>query len=71
MTIISHWEYQDFVFRAWEPEDTWSCVTYRGNNWADDARQYFWETARERIAADLQGWYDQRWEALEAKKPKS
>jgi hypothetical protein len=67
METISHryWEYKDFIYDSWQPDETWSCVSYRDNYWLAEARQFFWETSRDRIMAELQKWLDQGWELLE------
>lgn len=64
-TSRRYWEYKDFIYVAWEPQETWSCVTYKDNFWIAEARQFFWETARERIKAELQKWLDDGWEPIE------
>ncbi|SRR5258706_1005502 len=60
-----YWEYRDFTYNTWQPQNAYSCTSYKPNQWVIEARQFFWENSREQISAVLQTWFDQGWEALD------
>src|SRR5437762_12672475 len=59
------WERRDFVFRDWQPEESWCSLDTPDRHSARQIQQLFWEQAQGRIRAELDEWTRDGWELLE------
>ncbi len=57
------WEYRDFVYKGWQPGETWARLGSGGYT-EPGARLYFWQNRQQAILAELQKWLDQGWEPV-------
>ena len=59
------WEYTNFSFQQWQPQEIWSGLTDLDRYTAPLARQFFWQGSQDRIKAELEKWESEGWEPVD------
>ena len=59
------WEYTNFTYQEWQPNDIWSSLTDLDRYTAPLARQFFWQESQDSILAELEKWESQGWEPVD------
>ncbi|MBX3084308.1 MAG: hypothetical protein KF716_21915 [Anaerolineae bacterium] len=67
---MSAWEYRQYTFEAWDSQLCWAYQATQDRRFdryvAPVAQNYFWQTAEQRIRAQLDAWAHEGWEPTEA-----
>ena len=61
---VTEWEYKDFIYKGWQPGDTWVSISGSNSYTIPGARLYFWQGSQQTILSELQKWLDQGWEPV-------
>ena len=65
------WEYTNFTYQQWQPQDIWSSLTDLDRYTAPLARQFFWQESQDSIMAELEKWESEGWEPVEVIGPEA
>ncbi len=59
------WEYREFIYQEWQPDQVW--ITLGGNNprTAAYARSFLWNTVKDNITDELRRWCGEGWELVD------
>ncbi len=61
----SDWEYREFIYQEWQPDQVW--ITLGGNNprTAAYARSLLWERVQDSVTYELRRWLGEGWEPVD------
>ncbi len=61
----SAWEYRDFIYQKWQPDQVWICLNGSDPSTAAYARSFLWETVRGDVIPELGRLLREGWEPTE------
>jgi len=64
LTLAPEWEYRDFIYQDWIPDQAWSCLEGADEPTQTYAQFALWKSIQEEVAVELDRWRLDGWEPI-------